>query len=103
MQPYVEVELNKVDVKEGDLYMLCSDGLSGASEDNEILEIIKDSGPNLSLMCKKLVELANSKGGDDNITVVVARVKEVRTDSKPGPEEDDTVEVQVDPSKGGPK
>ncbi len=100
MQPYVEVELNKVDVVEGDLFLLCSDGLSGAGSDEEILEIIMDSGSNLSLICKKLVELANNKGGDDNITVVMARVKEVRDEAKPATADDDTVEVKIDPSKG---
>ncbi|MFH1438379.1 MAG: SpoIIE family protein phosphatase, partial [Pseudomonadota bacterium] len=100
MQPYVEVELNKVDVLEGDLFLLCSDGLSGASEDMEILKIIKDSGSNLSLMCKKLVELANGKGGDDNITVVLARIKEIRGESRPAAADDDTVEVKLDPLKG---
>lgn len=57
----------------GDLYVLCSDGLSGPVTDEEIQQIA--SGTNdLKEACQKMIERANANGGPDNITVVIARV-----------------------------
>ncbi len=53
---------------DGDTLLLCTDGLTGYSDEKDILKIIKKS--NTESACDKLVELANSGGGGDNITVV---------------------------------
>lgn len=58
--------------KDGDLLLLCSDGLHGSVEDSEIAEILMRAIP-LSEMCDLLVALALNHGGSDNITVVLAR------------------------------
>ncbi len=57
----------------GDSYILCSDGLSGMIEDDEILALVQSS-PELPDVCRKLIALANEHGGEDNITAVVVRI-----------------------------
>ncbi len=56
----------------GDAFLLCSDGLSGQVEDEEIAAILGSLPPNEAVHA--LVDLANLRGGPDNITVIVARV-----------------------------
>jgi protein phosphatase len=62
-----------VRVKRGDIMVLCSDGLSGKLRANDILEIIRNNMNDLSAACDALVDEANNRGGEDNITVVLAR------------------------------
>jgi PPM family protein phosphatase len=57
---------------EGDTFLLCSDGLSGQVEDDEIGAIIGSLAPTEAV--RVLVDLANLRGGPDNITVIVAKV-----------------------------
>jgi len=65
----VEVDVQTHELREGDVYLLCSDGLSGHVSDEEMLEVMSN-GPNLELAVAELVERANQEGGHDNITVV---------------------------------
>jgi len=59
-----------VEIKENDIFVLCSDGLTNMLKEDEILDvIIKNDDPEAS--CSELVQLANEKGGEDNITVIV--------------------------------
>jgi protein phosphatase len=58
-----------------DLVLLCSDGLSGKLRSEDMLNIIAESEGDLALACKALVDEANARGGEDNITVVLARVR----------------------------
>ena len=69
----VEVDVKQMEIKTGDLYLLCSDGLSGHVEDEEILEIVLECGDNLRGAVGKLIDRANEEGGNDNITVVLLR------------------------------
>lgn len=69
----VEVEVKMLDIKSGDRYLLCSDGLSGHVEDEEMLEIITQAGDDIRAAVAKLVDRANEEGGNDNITVVLLR------------------------------
>src|SRR5690606_21337175 len=63
-------------VSPGDVFALCTDGLSDLVSDAEIAEILgKGESPEAS--CKELVDLANARGGHDNVTVAIARVLEV--------------------------
>jgi protein phosphatase len=72
-EPAVEVDLEgPYDVEPGDVYVLCSDGLSGPLRDEEI-GVIADNLPP-SEACQLLVDLANARGGPDNITAVVVRL-----------------------------
>ncbi len=69
----VEVDIEGAhEVIPGDIYLLCSDGLTGLVEDNEIGTIASILPP--AEACQLLVHLANLRGGPDNITVVIVRV-----------------------------
>jgi len=56
----------------GDLFLICSDGLSGMISDQDVADVL-GAGGELPALCKRLVDLANEKGGHDNVTVVLAR------------------------------
>lgn len=73
-----ESEVGDFQLENGDLLMLCCDGLTDELRDEEILEIV-DGVQDLDRACRNLVEAANQAGGEDNITVVLARF----TDSDP--------------------
>ena len=63
----------RIQIRQGDLLLLCSDGLSGKLRNEEIRQIVADSGADLAAACQALVAEANHRGGEDNITVVLAR------------------------------
>ncbi len=73
MQDQVTVDLQADDVQPGDVYLLCSDGLSGMIEDDEILGVVSDQ-PDLDIACRRLIALANEHGGEDNITAVIVKI-----------------------------
>src|SRR5713226_2785675 len=62
----------RIQIRQGDMLLLCSDGLSGKLRNEEIRQIIADSSQDLAA-CSALVSEANHRGGEDNITVVLAR------------------------------
>jgi protein phosphatase len=71
----VDVEIDIFELENNnDKVVLCSDGLSNYVEAGEILDI-SNSSKNAYYMCKKLVRLANDRGGKDNITVVAIDIK----------------------------
>lgn len=70
----VQVDLPWVELDHGDALVICCDGLSNLVDDEEIFHIVEASA--LEEAPAKLVELANDRGGDDNITVIVIRVSE---------------------------
>lgn len=70
--PAVKVEINTLSLCHQDILVVCSDGLSGKISEQEILEIGGKS-LNLQVACQRMVDLANERGGEDNITVVIAR------------------------------
>ncbi len=57
----------------GDVYVLCSDGLTKMLADEDIATVLR-AGEDLKLSVERLIELANSRGGKDNVTVVLVRV-----------------------------
>ncbi len=67
-QTDVEVDMIVVETRPHDVYMMCSDGLTGLVTDPEINDIVNDNF--LHRVPEILIDLANSRGGDDNITVV---------------------------------
>jgi PPM family protein phosphatase len=69
-EPDVDVDTFAVEAEPGDLYLLCSDGLTDMLSDAEILRLL-DGADDLDAAARRLVEGANSSGGEDNITVVV--------------------------------
>jgi serine/threonine protein phosphatase PrpC len=72
-EPLVEVDIEGPHpIEAGDLFVVCSDGLSGPVSDREIGAVVRALPPEEA--CRLLVHLANLHGGPDNITVIVARV-----------------------------
>lgn len=71
----VLLEINEYAVEVGDIYLLCSDGLSDMADDPSIARIVSD-GTDLTLKADSLIQLANLHGGRDNISVVLVEVKE---------------------------
>ena len=71
-QDYVEVDTTTIPVKVGDRFMLCSDGLHGYTEDKELPELLTGDRAEVA---QRLIDVANQRGGKDNITVVVTDVE----------------------------
>ncbi|MBI3723569.1 serine/threonine-protein phosphatase [bacterium] len=62
------------DLEDGDVFLLCSDGLSDAVRETEMATIVEKAGKNRIVALRSLVHLANKRGGKDNITVVLAEI-----------------------------
>jgi protein phosphatase len=75
IEPSVELELQVFDVEVGDLYLLCSDGLSDMVSDADIAETLREANGNITHAANKLVKLANEHGGVDNVSVMLAIIK----------------------------
>jgi protein phosphatase len=91
VQEEVEVQLSKVELRKGDRFMLCSDGLVGVVTDEEIGEIVgtvDDPEEATRILC----EMANAAGGPDNITVIVAHVD---GDGMPAPTDADALKYEL--------
>jgi serine/threonine protein phosphatase PrpC len=78
VEPDVVVDLHQLDLMPGDLFLLCSDGLSGVVRDAEIAEVVRREAPALAV--RTLVDFANSRGGPDNVTVQIARIPGQKSD-----------------------
>jgi serine/threonine protein phosphatase PrpC len=75
MKSGVEVDLQKVALEDGDIVLLCCDGLSGMVPDVDIAEILQATHRDLRRATQELVDAANGAGGADNITCVLAQVR----------------------------
>jgi PPM family protein phosphatase len=73
MQDSVVVDLISDEPQPGDVYLLCSDGLSGMLTDDQILDIVSAS-EDAPEVCRRLIAKANENGGEDNITALVIRI-----------------------------
>ena len=71
-QPAVDVGLTAVQLLRNDYLIICSDGLSGKIKADEMCDVVRKSSTNLTNACRRLVDIANERGGEDNITVIVA-------------------------------
>ncbi len=63
----------RIRLRQGDMILLCSDGLSGKLRAEDIQQIVVSSQGDLTKACDHLINEANNRGGEDNITVVLAR------------------------------
>ena len=77
IDPEVDLELNEFDVEVGDIYLLCSDGLTDLVEDNIIAATLNMLSSNLTDAAQKLIQMANENGGKDNISVILVRVNKM--------------------------
>jgi serine/threonine protein phosphatase PrpC len=71
----VLVDVREIEIRAGDIYLLCSDGLTGMLSDADIRDRL-GSGVSLHEICRRLVNDSNARGGIDNVTVVVLAIEE---------------------------
>jgi PPM family protein phosphatase len=95
--PDVEVDAFTVDVKVGDIFLLCSDGLTDMVADDDILDTVERFSSDLDRVTKSLVSAANRSGGEDNITVVAFQIaaegdETARMPAQNGAADEDTLE-----------
>ncbi len=69
-----EVDVQDIEPRPGERYLLCSDGLFTAINDQQIAAILSDRNAPIQDICQRLVEAANAAGGPDNITALVLQV-----------------------------
>ncbi len=81
--PSVSPDLQELSFESGDVFLFCSDGLTTMLSDEEIRDAVASEGDPKAL-CERLVQTANDKGGVDNITVVIARIKSTPPDAAAG-------------------
>jgi protein phosphatase len=72
----VQIDALRIDLEPGDVVLMCTDGLSGPVDDDQILEVL-EGADSLHNAAKALIARANAAGGPDNVTVVLARVDAV--------------------------
>ena len=72
--PNVDVDAFTIAAEDGDVFLLCSDGLTDMVADVDILELVDRNRSDLEKAVRSLVEFANKEGGEDNITAVAFRV-----------------------------
>jgi PPM family protein phosphatase len=82
--PDVDVDGFTIEAEEGDVFLICSDGLSDMVEDEEILELVHQNRDDLNKAVKALVSAANRVGGEDNITAVAFQIS---SEAAPGLED----------------
>ena len=70
----IDVEIHEHQTEPGDIYILCSDGLSDMLSKQEILDSIIAPGASLETACNELIKAANESGGRDNISVILIKV-----------------------------
>jgi PPM family protein phosphatase len=84
--PDVDADGFTIEAEEGDVFLICSDGLSDMVEDEEILELLHSNRDDLDKAVKALVAAANKGGGEDNITAIAFQIS-----SEAAPNLEDTV------------
>jgi serine/threonine protein phosphatase PrpC len=92
----VEADILTIDVEDGDLFLLCSDGLSDMLTDQEMADAIASAGSEPQRAAEALVSAANARGGEDNVTVVLFEMLESRSRAEEGP----TSSASIDGTQG---
>lgn len=82
IDPAVNIDLYDYDVRAGDIYLLCSDGLTDMVDDLDVANILRRSSTDLEYGSVELINKALTNGGKDNVTVIVVRVDESRAKTK---------------------
>jgi PPM family protein phosphatase len=78
--PDVDVDTFSVDARPGDVFLLCSDGLTTMVDDSSILAVVQKNRTSLDKAARALVDAANKGGGEDNITIVLFEIGEEGAD-----------------------
>jgi protein phosphatase len=90
--PDVDVDMFPIESRAGDLFLICSDGLTTMVDDRTILELVEQHRDDLQTLVKSLIKAANKGGGEDNITVVAFDITDDATEQtavRPAPEPDE--------------
>jgi protein phosphatase len=77
-----EPDLERIEIHVGDRFLLCSDGVTAVLDDGALLEEVSTGEPDD--VVRRLIELANERGGPDNITAIVADVVDLPDAEPPG-------------------
>jgi hypothetical protein len=95
----VDVDSFTVEAEVGDVFLLCSDGLTTMVDDDDILGVLEKYHDDLDRVTKSLVSAANRGGGEDNITVVAFAITDAgETARMPTVDNEDTMENVIPPS-----
>ncbi|TCS36784.1 protein phosphatase [Paucimonas lemoignei] len=78
----LDIEVHEHTTRPGDIYLLCSDGLSDMLSDADITATLNEFGSDLESACGTLVQRANTRGGKDNVSVILAKVLTVEVKSE---------------------
>ncbi|NTV96897.1 MAG: Stp1/IreP family PP2C-type Ser/Thr phosphatase [Thiobacillus sp.] len=73
IEEMVDVEIHDYPIEPGDIYLLCSDGLSDMIDDTGIERLLGEPGNGLEQTARRLIDQANENGGRDNVSVILAR------------------------------
>jgi PPM family protein phosphatase len=99
MKDAVKVDIRSVDLLEGDVFLLCSDGLSGMVSDHEMLEVVSLTDDPLEA-CELLIAEANDGGGTDNISALVIRIADGRASDSADLAPDLEISAEEEPLSG---
>ena len=101
--PDVDVDSFSVEAKPGDLFLICSDGLTAMVDDQTILQLVENGRADFEGVAKELVSAANRSGGEDNITVVFFEIVEegaqAPSETKPMPALEDEPQAAAEPDE----
>lgn len=75
-----KVDFLETELMNGDLYLLCSDGLNSMLTDDEIADLLKEGGA-LDELAQRLIDAANDRGGNDNVTVVLLEASKITAEA----------------------
>lgn len=98
-EPDVDVDTFTIEPEDGDLFLICSDGLTDMVDDGTIIDAIERHRDDLDEAAKALVGAANRVGGEDNITVLLVEVREDASETS-DTQRADAVEVDEDTLSG---
>jgi len=100
--PDVDVDAFAIEARDGDVFLLCSDGLTDMVDDEDILDLLERHRDDLDRAVRSLVAAANRGGGEDNITALAFRLDEVSPDQTmrlPAVPDEETLEsVEPEPA-----
>jgi protein phosphatase len=100
VQEAVTPDSSEIQVFKDDILVISSDGLSDKVSPEEILDIVDKQHPDN--VCRVLVDLANERGGEDNITIIVLNIKDL-VDDGPQPKPEPDTDRKLEPPKAKPR
>jgi len=77
VEPGVEVEVQEFDVKKGDYFLMCSDGLPDMVEDEDIHLTLNTFSASIDTIGEQLIKLTNDNGGRDNVSIIVVQIADM--------------------------